>query len=228
MSFIELMESRRLLAASINLVGNTLLVRGAEQLANTIVVESNSDGVHLDVSVVSTPGSGSPTTITQQFTLADVLMVKVRGGRLADSISVGTESHPVAINARVNGVGGADSITTGAGNDRIAAGNGNDVVNSGSGNDLVFGERGNDTINGNDGNDSLWGGVGEDVINGGAGDDVLGALLGTNVLTGGDGADTFVIKQGKQSQASDFVDGVDAYKVRGKASTDGSVPPPTA
>ena len=228
MRHVECFESRRLMAASINLIGNTLFVRGAEFPANTIVIASNDDGVHVDVAINYTPEVGGPQSLSQQFTLADVALIKVRGGRNADTINVGTDLHPLATNARVNGWSGSDTITTGGGNDRIAAGAGADVVNAGSGNDLVFGERGNDTLNGGDGNDSLWGGVGEDVVNGGAGDDVLGGLLGTNQLTGGDGADKFFVKAGRQSQALDFLEGTDTFKILGKQSTDGSTPPPTA
>lgn len=228
MRHIESVESRRLLAASINLIEHTLVVRGAEFPANTIVVASNDDGIHLDVSIDYTPEVGGPQNLSQQFVLADVALIKVRGGRRADSISVGTELHPVSINARVNGWSGNDTITTGGGNDRIAAGSGADLVNAGGGNDLIHGERGNDTLDGSDGNDSLWGGVGEDVVNGGAGDDVLGGLLGTNQLTGGDGADKFFVKAGKQSQALDFLEGVDSFVVRGTGSTDGADAPPTA
>lgn len=228
MSFVEMIEPRRLLAASIELVGTTLVVRGAERVENAIVVASNVDGIHLDATITSTPDVGDPQTLTQQFNIADVSMIKIRGGRLADSISIGTDTNPVSINARVNGWSGADTITTGGGNDRIAAGSGSDLVNAGAGNDLVFGERGNDSLNGNDGNDTLWGGVGDDALDGGAGDDLLGGLLGTNPLTGGDGADKFVIKPGRQSQALDFLEGTDTFKILGKQSTDGSTPPPTA
>ncbi len=228
MFLVEPIERRCLLAASISMVGNTLLARCAEQVPSTVVVAANSDNVHLDVTITSTPGVGSPVVVSQQFNVADVAMVKVRGGHRADTITIGSIDHPVSINTRVNGLGGSDSITTGGGNDRIAGGQGYDTINAGGGNDLVFGQRGNDLIDGGDGNDSLWGGVGEDTLNGGAGADVLGGLLGTNLLTGGADGDTFVVKAGHQSQASDFVDGVDTYKVRGSGSTDGSEPPPTA
>ena len=224
MNPIECLESRRLLAASATLLGTTLLVRGDELAANAIDVTYNVDGVHVDVAVVSTPLIGSPVSLNQQFIKADITMVKVRGGRVADDIDLST----LTTNSRVNGVSGADSISTGSGNDRIAGGGGGDLINAGAGNDLVHGERGNDSISGGEGDDALWGGVGEDTINGGAGHDILGGLLGTNVLTGGADADTFVIKPGGQSQASDFVDGVDAYRIRTTGSTDGSVPPPTA
>jgi Ca2+-binding RTX toxin-like protein len=228
MLFVEPVESRRLLAASIDLIGTTLLIRGAEVRANTIVVASNSDGIHLDVSVNYTPAVGDPQTLTQQVTLAEVAMIKVRGGRQNDTITIGTDQSEISINARVNGLGGSDTITTSAGNDRIAAGSGADVVNAGAGNDLVFGERGNDSLNGGLGDDSLWGGIGEDSIQGGAGADVLGGLLGTNVLTGGNDADKFYIKPGKKSQATDFTEGVDSFRILGKQSTDGAAPPPTA
>lgn len=228
MNSFDTLESRRMLTtAGATLVGTTLLVRGAERAENAIDVTYNADGIHIDVSIVA-DREGTPQTTAAQFDKSAVTIVKVRGGRRDDVITLGSESSPFLLNARVNGMSGADSITTGSGNDRIAAGAGDDTVNAGDGDDLVFGERGNDVLNGDAGNDFLWGGIGEDTLHGGAGDDVLGALLGTNLVTGGDGADKFVIKPGKQSQASDFVDGVDTYRILGKGSTDGSTPPPTA
>jgi len=219
MNRIEALESRKLMASA-NLVGQVLIVRGDVQAGNAINVTNNADGVNIDVSVVYTPSGGSQQTFTQSFTKSSVALLKVRGGIRNDSITLGTESNPFNINSRINGVSGADTINGGAATDRIAGGKGNDLINGNGGADRIHGELGSDTLNGGDGNDVLWGGRGDDSVSGGAGDDVLGGVLGTNVLTGGTGKDVFVIKAGGQSQATDFAEADDLYKIIGTGQGD--------
>ena len=96
----------------------------------------------------------------------------------------------------VLGNGGADTITTGAGNDSVIAGDGTDVISGGAGNDTLYFGLGNDTVSGGDGNDLIddRNGVLADVyassLDGGAGDDTIFAGGGADTLIGGAGADS--------------------------------------
>lgn len=218
---VETLESRRLLASSAELVGDVLVVRGDLLAANTINITNNANGTQVDVSVVYTPAGGTQQTLNESFDKSDFVLLKIRGGLRGDTITLGTESSPYTGNSRINGVSGGDTINGGEGNDRIAGGRGNDVINGNGGADRIFGETGSDNISGGDGGDVLWGGRGDDTVNGGAGDDVLGGVLGAaNNMTGGEGADVFVIKNGGQSQATDFVENVDRFHVIGTGQGD--------
>ena len=59
-------------------------------------------------------------------------------------------------------VGGADSLSGGAGNDTLDGGVGDDTLVGGTGNDELTGNAGNDTLDGGYGNDTLTGGLGAD------------------------------------------------------------------
>ncbi len=100
---------------------------------------------------------------------------------LQESVA-GSNKLTLAADQVFNGTSGADSKTTG---------NGNDTLNGLAGNDTLKGGMGNDTLNGGDGNDALYGGTGDDQINGGAGADILVGGQGKNALTGGLGNDVF-------------------------------------
>ncbi|NCQ67570.1 MAG: type I secretion C-terminal target domain-containing protein, partial [Alphaproteobacteria bacterium] len=61
-----------------------------------------------------------------------------------------------------------------------------DIINGGDGDDIIHGQGGNDTINGGDGDDIIFGGTGADTLTGGAGNDTFGFRLfdiGTGVDT---------------------------------------------
>src|SRR5439155_1376730 len=92
-------------------------------------------------------------------------------------------------NNLIFGDAGADTITSGGGNDTIQAGTEDDLVSSGGGNDLVVGDAGNDTVNAGAGNDVVQGDFGDDVINGGAGDDLLIGARGDDTIHGDAGND---------------------------------------
>jgi len=85
-------------------------------------------------------------------------------------------------NITITDLGGASSITGGAGNDVIDAGNGANTVVGGAGNDSITSGTGADSLSGGDGNDTISAGTGDDTIAGGA---------GTDSLTGGGGSDRF-------------------------------------
>ena len=96
----------------------------------------------------------------------------------------------------VDGLGGNDLITTGAGNDVVNGGDGNDTIRTDGGSDRVDGGSGDDQIFGEAGADILDGGAGLDVILGGDGNDTIttgegdGAGPGQNVASGDAGNDS--------------------------------------
>lgn len=218
---VQSLEARRMLSASAFHHGHTLVVRGAEHSANTIVVKPNAENTAIDVSVKWTTRKGVAKTLNASFPKSlEITRLRVRGGNEADSITIeqapapapttpatlsssrksgnsgkGRNEEPFdgVIDARVDARAGNDVITTGAGDDVVRGGRGDDVISTGAGDDLVLGQRGDDLIKGEDGNDKLWGGLGDDTVEGGNGDDKLGGILGVNTLAGGAGKDTFVV-----------------------------------
>lgn len=88
---------------------------------------------------------------------------------------------------------GADTITTGDGDDVIRGHKGRDTLNGGGGDDILDGGLSNDTLIGGAGQDFLYGGKGHDTLNGGANEDFLRGGPGDDLMTGGSGDDTFVL-----------------------------------
>ena len=104
--------------------------------------------------------------------------------------------------AQVWGFGGADTITTGDGDDRVYGNTGADAVVGGAGddslyggqeNDTVSGGAGNDNVSGDLGNDQLHGGSGNDIVYGGAGNDMIDPDTGNDTIFAGDGNDTITV-----------------------------------
>ena len=97
-----------------------------------------------------------------------------------------------AVENKVFGEEGNDTISGGAGDDWLAGGEGNDILTGGAGRDVLDGGEGDDSITGGNGNDAITGGAGNDTLTGGYGDD-------TFIYASGDGNDTI----------TDFTDGAD-------------------
>jgi Ca2+-binding RTX toxin-like protein len=96
----------------------------------------------------------------------------------------------------VNGLGGADSLTSvdGVGARTLMSvdgGAGDDTIKGSDGPDLISGGEGNDVLDGGAGDDRIVGDRGSDTMNGDAGDDTLvwNNGDGTDVLNGDDGRD---------------------------------------
>lgn len=129
-------------------------------------------------------------------------------------------------NDRLQGYGGADSLSGGDGDDIIfgsydsiylgrlitspPANDGNDSLWGGGGDDYLDGQDANDDLHGDTGNDSLFGGAGNDIVFGDDGDDTLygGDYFiedsGDDTLYGGNGDDSFIPGSG-----TNIVDGGD-------------------
>ena len=158
---IDALETRRLLAASLN--GTVLTITGTSGNDAISVNQGSSVVVNLN---------GNKTS----FNAASVNSIRVEGGTGDDTIDLrGNVSRRATINA-------------GAGNDRIYGGSNTDVINAGDGNDRVYGLGGADFIDGGNGRDKISGGSSDDQIYGGAGDDALAGGNGNDTL-GGDNED---------------------------------------
>ena len=95
----------------------------------------------------------------------------------------------------LNGGAGDDTLDGGDGNDTLRGGAGDDQLVSGLGDDYLYGESGDDVLIGGAGDDTLDGGDGDDEIFGGAGDDTLYSSLGADIEDGGEGIDTYIIRE---------------------------------
>ncbi len=126
------------------------------------------------------------------------------GDRLTDTLLDDAGNDVTALSSalqsvQVWGLGGADSISTGDGNDRVYGNTGADFVIGGAGNDSLYGGQENDTINGNAGNDNVAGDLGNDQLNGGAGDDILYGGAGNDVIDPDIGNDTIFAGNGNDT-----------------------------
>ncbi len=194
--------------------GNDLILggNGADFIdggeGNNVIAGDNAmatlpGGILAQVAILA-PAIGSPDTIVAGAG-NDVIL----GGTAGDTINAGNGDNVVAgdqatitflggqfatLTPTTPGIGGNDTITTGAGNDRIVAGTGADWVNAGDGNNVVVGDHaiiiqnlgaltsvesvafadgGADLIFTGAGNDLVIGGTAGDTIHGGAGNDLL-------------------------------------------------------
>ncbi len=132
----------------------------------------------------------------------------IQGSTGGDYPQLSNQAETVATGAgddRVHTYGGNDTVDAGAGNDYVEAGTGDDTVSGGAGNDTLHGQDGNDVLDGGAGDDRAQGGTGDDSVNGGdgadslygeEGNDVLDGGAGNDYLAGSYGADTYVVRTG--------------------------------
>jgi Ca2+-binding RTX toxin-like protein len=188
---------------------------------STIDGGSGDDVLHLDrhgltanVSLIFTPGSGTPVTLPDGTSFTNIEELQLKTGSGNDTV---TFQQPIYSNVQ-----GGDSWDAGAGNDTAIVNMSSyttditvnfptsgplDVLNNslftvvaltnvenfqitgGSGNDTLQLGSGNNILIGNAGNDYLLAGSGNDYMDGGPGNDALAGEGGTNTLLGGDGND---------------------------------------
>jgi Ca2+-binding RTX toxin-like protein len=194
-AFVELLEARRLLSATLNSAG-TLNILGTSKDDVISVYRPHNDPSRIEAKV---------RNVVSSFNLADVKQIRIEGFSGHDYIQV---SNNIALPTRIYGGAGNDTIIGGGSRDRIYGGTGNDSIIGNSGHDILYGEEGDDTIrggNGNDyivggegndflegnaGNDRLYGGPGNDIIHGNAGHDLIYGGAGSDTLHGGAGNDS--------------------------------------
>ena len=182
--------------------GNDRLIgaKGADSMAgdagNDTLVWNNGDGSDTMDGGAGNDGAevnGSPTA-GDTFTIApdvqDGRIVFKRTNLVPFTLLTTTERF------QVNGLGGADSLTSvdGVGARTLLSvdgGAGDDVIKGSDGPDLIVGGEGNDTLDGGAGDDRIVGDRGSDTMNGDAGDDTLvwNNGDGTDVMNGDDGRD---------------------------------------
>ena len=146
---VEQLELRHLLAATLDPTSGLLTVVGTDR--RDAVLLDMQDG-NLRVRISGQDSFFDPNQVQQ------IQINVLRGNDLV------TVSDLIAINCKIDG---------GLGNDTLDGGAGNDSLLGQAGNDIMVGGPGGDELQGNLGNDSLDGGLGDDSINGQAGNDSL-------------------------------------------------------
>ena len=116
------------------------------------------------------------------------------GGGRSVTITNGTIEHFTILAGS-----GADSITTGAGDDIIRTGQGASTVNAGQGVNIVTGGGDADTITVLDGGNIIHAGNGANTVTSGGGADVVFTGTGTDTIVTGGGADRITLRGGADS-----------------------------
>ena len=189
LSMVEVLESRRLLSASLS--GGVLTITGTEA-SDVLEVQLRSEDNELRVQ-----DNGRET----EFPLGSVQKIVINGLGGNDFIEYSGRDGGLAIPGELSGGNDSDTIQGGLGNDTITGGPGRDRIQGKEGDDLIAGNgssdfieggEGNDTITGASGNDRLFGNGGVDFCTGGRGNDtVRGGGGGDDSCFGGSGIDTF-------------------------------------
>ena len=212
----EVLESRKLLAATVSASGGTLLINGTNSV-DVITVHEQSHNVLVETSV-----PGGPIT-QQNFT--GITAIKINGNGAGDTIfytgnTVGADIH--GDNANLDkthngkgkgnkggsgGSGGTGGTGGGTGggpnfgaNDMITVtdeGTGSSSVNGDGGNDSLVTTIGNNTVlRGGSGNDQFYLNTlaqgGSNSAFGEEGDDIFTVYSGINTVNGGSGFDTLI------------------------------------
>jgi Ca2+-binding RTX toxin-like protein len=172
---LEQLESRQVLANwGVSVVDGVLTIEGTNKNDRIVVAVADELG-NLSVQFNTKPAeifNPLDADPTKAFTS---IVINGYGGN--DRITVGAG---VLLNATIDG---------GTGNDWIWGGGGADVIHAGKGNDHVYGCGGDDQLFADAGNDKMWGGAGNDVMEGDIGHDWLRGNDGDDDLLGGDGHD---------------------------------------
>ena len=195
--------------------------------AGTDVLEGNAGrdtlfgGQDADTLIGGTSAAGRPDA-------GDVLY-----GDEGTDVLIGDNGDPTSANgpsydldATDPGLGGADTISGGAGNDAAYGGLGADVIDGNADNDHLEGGPAGDVVHGNDGADDLIGGSSQlaaaaittgypdsgDTLSGGPGDDVVlgddGRITDATTVAGGDDVDQGrAMTVGRQAVRYDLGDG---------------------
>ncbi len=122
---------------------------------------------------------------------------QIQGGTSgADTINANDGLTGSALDNRIYGYGGADTINAGLGNDLVRGGAGNDTINGGAGNDVLIGGLGVDTLTGGTGQDVFRWEAGDQGPSGVATDTIRDFSLASLTL-GGDVLDLSSLLQGE-------------------------------
>ncbi len=155
----ETLETRRVMAAAVDLSPDGLLVIEGDADNNRIWVAQSRSGERLRVSIDGR---------TKDFPAANISLMKIFAGPGNDAVRV---SRRVEIPTQIFGGEGHDRLAAGSGPTLIEGGDGRDRIRGGKGVNVLFGGAGNDRIVGGASTDYIIGGAGNDILRGGAGDD---------------------------------------------------------
>lgn len=113
------------------------------------------------------------------------------GGGRTVTVTDGTIEHFTILTGS-----GADTITTGDGNDIIKTGNGASTISAGQGVNHIIGGRNSDTVTALDGGNYIDAGDGANSITSGGGDDTLLSGKGADTIIAGGGIDRITLRGG--------------------------------
>ena len=184
------LEDRRLMAADIDLVNDTLQIVGTE----------SADSIHIDS--VQLDGQ---TQIRAQVTFDGGAVDRLFAAENVSNIHVdalaGSDTfvNNTSLSSTVFGRAGNDTITGGSGYDILYGESGDDQIRGRGGNDRLAGRTGDDVIFGDEGNDIIRGDKGNDVLDGGAGFDRVYGSDGVDELFGREGVDHLYGEDGNDS-----------------------------
>lgn len=150
-------------------------------LVNGVLTVAGTDAAdQIEIKRVMTPGT-LLVRVTENGQSTDFLSYQVHRVRVFGNGGDDFISHNIgAVNARLFG---------GAGDDTIQGDDGRDYIRGGAGNDTLHGGAGSDTLVAGAGNDKLYGDDGDDYLHGGAGSDWLAAGSAAEPAYGGPGYD---------------------------------------
>jgi Ca2+-binding RTX toxin-like protein len=182
-SFVEMLESRRMLSAAIDSDG-VLVITGTSAKDRIIIATTTDNTPTVSVTV---------NKETEDFKIADFpagIRVSAQGGK--DKVAVDETDGALNVNVTMYGGNGKDDLYGGSGDDKIDGGTGKDRIFGRAGDDRIIGWSGNDQLYGDDGDDFITGNAGVDDIFGGNGDDDLNGGGSQDNITGGAGNDDYV------------------------------------
>ena len=165
---IQLLEPRRLLAITAQIVANQLQVTGSDE-AEAIVFAINGTSGQIEV-------TSGPQTLA--FDPGDFTSVVVNALDGDDQVDAGVLDVP----ATLDGGLGMDRLTGGSAGDALFGREEPDILVGGDGDDTLDGGGKEDALNGGNGNDLLLGSAGLDTLDGGSGSDTLDGGSGESDL----------------------------------------------
>ena len=167
------------------IVGNA----GDNRVTVTGGVDAVDGGLGVDRLIVDYRQATGAVTgdITSNFTEAG------GGGRMV-TITDGTIEHFTILTGS-----GADTITTGAGNDYINTGHGASTVTAGQGANTIIGGSDADTVTALDGGNVIRVGNGANTVTTGGGEDIVFSGNGADTIVTGGGADRITLRGGADS-----------------------------
>ena len=199
-----------------------------QQYGLNAIEGSESDGIAIDNIAITGTRNGDNNNDELAGTVEDDIINgkggkdRIRGEAGKDTLNGGDDDDAIsggANNDLLHGDNGSDRVYGDAGDDIIYGDELNDLLKGGDGNDEIIGGDGSDRLYGESGNDTLSGGNGRDILYGGAGDDLLDGGASNDLLTGSGGSDTFILTEGKGSDAIyDYLDGTDRLGLSGSFS----------